>query len=167
LLAIATETRGALEIQRPTRRFTLTARADRIERATDGRLAILDYKTGSAPSRKAVMEGLAPQLTLEAAMAEAGGFGPDLKAATAELTYWELKGGYESGKAIELFKGSQDALLAAVNDALRGLEKLIDDYDQPDRCYFAQPNPLWTPRFSDHAQLARVAEWSLAEEDEP
>jgi ATP-dependent helicase/nuclease subunit B len=44
---------------------------------------------------------------------------------------------------------------------------LIDQYDEPARCYLAQPNPAWTPRFSDHAQLARVAEWSLAaEEDE-
>jgi ATP-dependent helicase/nuclease subunit B len=169
LAAIATEKAGWCDIQRPGRRFRLTARADRIELRTDGRIAILDYKTGLVPSQKSVASGLAPQLPLEAAMAAAGGFGPDLAAATAELTYWQLTGGFEPGKATSLFKGSDDDLAATISRAIRGLEKLIDQYDEPDRCYLAQPNPAWTPRFSDHAQLARVAEWQVAAEegDEP
>ena len=48
--------------------------ADRIERRSDGRYAILDYKTGSARTEKQVRTGLAPQLTLEAAMLRQGGF---------------------------------------------------------------------------------------------
>ena len=40
----------------------------------DGRYVILDYKTGSARSEKQVRTGLAPQLTLEAAMLRHGGF---------------------------------------------------------------------------------------------
>jgi ATP-dependent helicase/nuclease subunit B len=100
-------------------------------------------------------------------MALAGGFGPELRAATAELTYWQLTGGYEPGKATLLFKDKDSDLATAIDEAIRGLERLIDQYDEPDRCYFAQPHPAWTPRFSDHAQLARVAEWSAAaEEDE-
>jgi len=107
-------------------------------------------------------------LPLEAAMAEAGGFGPELRGVTAELTYWHLTGGYEPGKAVRLFEKSGDACQAAIVAALRGLETLIDQYDEPDRCYLAHPHPALTPRFSDHAQLARVAEWWLtADEDEP
>ena len=41
---------------------------------TDGRYAILDYKTGQAPTAAQVRSGLAPQLTLEGAILRAGGF---------------------------------------------------------------------------------------------
>jgi ATP-dependent helicase/nuclease subunit B len=168
LATVATEIPGTFDIQRTGRRFRLVARADRIERRTDGRLAILDYKTGIVPSQKAVADGLTPQLPLEAAMALAGGFGPELQTATAELTYWQLTGGFEPGKAAPLFKDHDDQLQKAIRDAIGGLEKLIDQYDEPDRCYLAHPHPAWTPRFSDYAQLERVAEWSAAaEEDEP
>ena len=81
-VAIATEAKGAIELHRPGGRFRLTGRADRIERYDDGTLAILDYKTGSPPTQKAVDDGLAPQLLLEAAMAAEGGFGPELRGQT-------------------------------------------------------------------------------------
>ena len=163
---IATEVLGTRDIFRPRRHFRLVARADRIERRRDGRLAILDYKTGFVPSEGAVANGMAPQLPLEAAIAAAGGFGAKFKAATAELTYWRLTGGFEPGRATVLFNGKAGDLEAAIEGALRGLENLIDQYDEADRCYFAIPNPAWAPRFSDYAQLARVAEWSLAAEAE-
>jgi ATP-dependent helicase/nuclease subunit B len=168
LAAIETERSGSWDIQRPGRRFRLTARADRIERRANGSLAILDYKTGSVPSQKDVAMGLYSQLPLEAAMALAGGFGPELRATTAELIYWQLTGGFEPGKATLLFRSNEVELQAAISRAIGGLETLIDQYDEPDRCYLAQPHPAWTPRFSDHAQLARVTEWQIAaEEDEP
>ena len=75
LVALITEASGTLELLRPGGRFRLTGRADRIERRHEGGLAILDYKTGTPPSQKEVDAGLAPQLLLEAAMAEAGAFG--------------------------------------------------------------------------------------------
>ncbi len=53
--------------------FTLTARADRLDVAGDGGLAIIDYKTGTPPSPKEV-RSLSPQLPLEALIARAGGF---------------------------------------------------------------------------------------------
>lgn len=166
LTGIETEKSGDLEIVRPGRLFRLTARADRIERRADGRLAILDYKTGLVPSQIDVDAGLAPQLLLEAAMAARGGFGETVTARTAELIYWQLNGGFVPGKATLLFKGDGDRIHAAVEDAWRSLGALIDQYDEPGRCYLARPHPSWSPRFSDHAQLARVAEWSLAVEEE-
>lgn len=167
LTALETEVLGSWEIQRPTRLFTLRARADRIERRADGLLAILDYKTGLVPKRKELDLGLAPQLLLEAAMAADGAFGPALRATTAELTYWHLAGGYEPGEATKLYDKNGDDLQAEIAKASRGLKKLIDQFDEPDRCYLARPYPAWTPRFSDYTQLERVAEWSLtADEDE-
>src|ERR1700761_3422288 len=56
-------------------RFTLTARADLIERRADGSFVILDYKTGQPPTGKQVRMGLSPQLTLEAAVRGEGGCG--------------------------------------------------------------------------------------------
>ena len=61
--------KGMCDLTRPGGPFTLVGRADRIERRADGRLAILDYKTGAPPSQREVDAGLAPQLLLEACMA--------------------------------------------------------------------------------------------------
>jgi ATP-dependent helicase/nuclease subunit B len=160
--AIATETNGVLDLHRPGGRFRLTGRADRIERYDDGTLAILDYKTGSPPTQKAVEDGLAPQLLLEAAMAAEGGFGPDLRGTTAALIYWHLSGGLDPGKATPLFKKNPADLAHAVLDAKDRLCDLIDAFDKPSRAYLSRPHPGLAPRFSDYEQLARVAEWSAA-----
>jgi ATP-dependent helicase/nuclease subunit B len=161
-VAIAAEIPGTFELARPGGTFRLVGRADRIERRDDGGLAILDYKTGTPPTQKDVDAGLAPQLLLEAAMAEAGAF-PGIGSGMAdELTYWHLTGGFQAGELRALFKGRADAIAAAVGDARDALCRLIDAYDAPDRCYLSQPQPGFAPRFSDYAQLARVAEWAAA-----
>ncbi len=161
-VSIAPEVSGTYELTRPGGVFRLTGRADRIELRRDGSLAILDYKTGTPPSQKEVDAGLAPQLLLEAAMAAAGGFGAAWIGAAAELAYWHLTGGFHAGELRTLFKGDGDAIAAAVRDARDALSALIDAYDAPDRCYLSQPQPGLAPRFSDYAQLARVAEWAAA-----
>ena len=53
---------------------TLTGKFDRIDRNPDGTLAIIDYKTGKAPSAAAVREGFSLQLGLLGLIAERGGF---------------------------------------------------------------------------------------------
>ena len=161
--AIATEAAGAIDLHCPGGRFRLTGRADRIEQYDDGTLEILDYKTGSPPTQKAVDDGLAPQLLLEAAMAAEGGFGPDLLGAAAELIYWQLSGGLDPGASRPLFAGKRAVEIPdAVLNARNRLSDLIDAFDQPDRAYLSRPHPGLAPRFSDYEQLARVAEWSAA-----
>ena len=44
--------------------MTVHGRVDRIDRLSDGGLAIIDYKTGKPPTQKAVNEGFALQLGL-------------------------------------------------------------------------------------------------------
>src|SRR5205823_6439800 len=97
--AMHAEIAGELAIPLAGGTFVLRARADRIERHHDGRYAILDYKTGQARTEKQVRIGLAPQLTLEAAILRRGGF-PDIPAgaSVAELVYVTLKGGQPAGK---------------------------------------------------------------------
>jgi len=162
---IVPEVQGDWILRREGGAFRLVGRADRIERRADGSLAILDYKTGTPPSQKDVDAGLAPQLLLEAAMAAAGAFGADLTGAAAELSYWHLTGGFEPGALRSLFKADAAAIAAAMEEARESLAALIDTYDQPGRCYLSQPHPGRAPRFSDYAQLARVAEWSAAGDD--
>jgi len=142
--------------------FLLRGRADRIERRPDGSLAILDYKTGPPPSQREVDGGFAPQLPLEAAMAAAGAFGEALRGDAAELTYWHLTGGFIPGDSRTLFKGDAAATTAAVAVAAGKLRELIAAFDDEQRAYLAQPHPGRAPRFPEYAQLARVAEWSLA-----
>jgi ATP-dependent helicase/nuclease subunit B len=159
---VVSEAKGVIDLFRPGGRFRLTGRADRIERYDDGTLTILDYKTGTPPTQKAVDDGLAPQLLLEAAMAADGGFGSDLQGTTAELVYWRLTGGLDPGVALPLFKKRQAEIASAVMDAKDRLCDLIDAFDQPARAYLSRPHPALAPRFSDYGQLARVAEWSAA-----
>jgi len=146
--------------------FTLSGRADRIERRADGTLAILDYKTGAVPTTGQVEQGLAPQLPLEAAMAAAGVFGPELAGRTAELTYWHLSGGLDPGKETKLFRHDAERTAAEAGTAERALIALIAAFDDPGRAYLSRPHPGAAPRFSDYAQLARVAEWAALEDDE-
>ena len=59
----------------------------------------------------------------------------------------------------------KDATLAdMVAGAVQRLEALIETYDNPGTRYLSQPRPDRAPRFSDYAQLARVAEWAGADE---
>ncbi|MGA9865428.1 MAG: PD-(D/E)XK nuclease family protein, partial [Acetobacteraceae bacterium] len=164
--ALSTEVSGRWELRRQGGLFTLIGRADRIERRPDGRLAILDYKTGAVPGQRLVDAGLAPQLPLEAAMARAGAFGPTVEGETAELAYWHITGGFMPGKVLALFKGDPAAIAEASREAGAALGALIDAFDDPARCYLSQPHPGRAPRFSDYAQLARVAEWAAADEGE-
>lgn len=166
LAALAAEVDGDWTLEGPQGPFLLVGRADRIERRADGTLVILDYKTGTPPTQKAVDSGLAPQLPLEAAMAEAGGFGAALAGQTAELTYWHLSGGFHPGDVRQVAKADAAAVQALVGQARDSLRHLVTLYDDPGRAYLSQPHPGAAPRFSDYAQLARVAEWAAVEDGE-
>ena len=146
----------------PAAEFVLKGVADRIERRADGALALLDYKTGTLPAAGEIEKGYAPQLLLEAAMAEDGAFGADLRGPASELAYWRLTGGIPAGEIRALFKN--DALPGRVADTVAQLVALIRAFDDEDRAYLSQPHPGATPRFSDYAQLARVAEWAVLDD---
>jgi ATP-dependent helicase/nuclease subunit B len=68
---------------------TLYGEADRIDRLADGRLAIVDYKTGSPPGSKAVAAGYSMQLGLLGIIAENGGF-KEAEGVPSCFEYWSL-----------------------------------------------------------------------------
>lgn len=167
--AIAAETLGEIKIQLGNdRAFTLNARADRIERRGDGTYAILDYKTGQPPTGKQVRMGLSPQLTLEAAILREGGFADiDAGASVDELAYVRLSGNNPPGehKALELKIRQNDTPQLpdqAADYARAQLEVLVRRFENPDEPYRSLVLSMWTARYGDYDNLARVKEWSAA-----
>jgi ATP-dependent helicase/nuclease subunit B len=160
LAAIEAEIGGEISIPLGERVFKLRGRADRIERRTDGRYVIIDYKTGSARTEKQVSTGLAPQLTLEAAMLRKGGFAAiPAGAAVAELAYVLLKGGVPPGKhsALDFEKGTPDT---QADSALEKLTTLLTRFEDENVPYRSLVHPMWKARYGDYDHLARVKEWS-------
>ncbi len=165
LVQAHTEIKGELELSGPGGPFTLTARADRIDRRSDGGLVVLDYKSGQVPSAKEVAAGFAPQLPLEAALAAQGRFAGVAGGAIAALEYWKLSGGRPAGKVTEIAGGAEAVTLVA--DALAGLRELIRRYDDPLTPYPARPRPGHAPRYSDYEHLERIEEWAPGAGGEP
>ena len=145
--------------------FRLVGRADRIEKRADGSVVLLDYKTGSLPTRGAAEEGHAPQLPLEAAMVRAGAFGAAWQGEVAELLYWRLTGGGTAGEVRSLFGGDRAAIATAATEAEQRLRALVAAFDDANRPYLNAPHPGRATR-SDYDQLARRAEWAGAGDGE-
>jgi len=164
LLRIVAETGGRLAIPMDGGAdFILTARADRIEQRRDGRLAILDFKTGTAPSA-AQAASLVPQLTLEAAMAARGAF-TDVPAGEVEdILYVELKGG-AAGGAERPVRLKDRTTTDLAETALAGLTSLLHAFENPAQGYRALSAPQWQGRHGDYDHLARAREWALGGED--
>jgi ATP-dependent helicase/nuclease subunit B len=143
--------------------FTLSARADRIDRMHDGGAAIIDYKSGGSYAQKALKNASLPQLPLEGAILESGGFeGLEMMEARA-LCYWLMTGGATPGKAVTLEGGILSELAGHVWEKLFALVQAFDDPDAP---YYSIPDPGKAPRFNDYEHLARVMEWTAPEETE-
>ena len=160
LTTLHAEIRGELSFPVGARQFTLSGIADRIERRLDGTYAIIDYKTGQARTEKQVRTGLAPQLTLEAAILRAGGFKPIASGSVSEIAYVTLKGGEPAGKpeAIKFKDGTPDSQADRALDKLKGLAATFEDESTP---YLSLVHPMWKTHYGDYDHLARVKEWSL------
>lgn len=157
---LAAEKSGRQRFERPGGEFFLTGRADRIDRLADGRLAIVDYKTGSLPSARDQRAGFAPQLPLLAAMAQLGAFSGVRPTDVAEMAYWRLSGGDRGGEE-KAFAAEDGVTMAEVIDhTVQGLTALIDAFDRADTPYVAYASPARV-RFDDYRHLARVQEWAV------
>ncbi len=155
------EIRGELKFPVGSREFTLSAIADRIEQRGDGSYAIIDYKTGSGRTEKQVRTGLAPQLTLEAAILRDGKFGDIAPGSVSEIAYVTLKGGEPPGKhsAIDFKEGTPDS---QADHALAELKALVAKFESVETPYMSLVHPMWTNHYGDYDHLARVKEWSLS-----
>jgi ATP-dependent helicase/nuclease subunit B len=160
LAALHAEIRGELSFRVGARQFTLSGIADRIEQRTDGTYAIVDYKTGQARTEKQVRTGLAPQLTLEAAILRDGGFQPIAKGSVSEITYVTLKGGEPAGRP-EAIKFKEGTPNSQADRALARLKKVAATFEDESKPYLSLVHPMWKTHYGDYDHLARVKEWSL------
>ncbi len=154
---IMAEVRGELRLG-PDGRYTIRARADRLEVRLSGGIGIADYKTGTIPSVTDIKAGLSPQLPLEAAIAKGGGFGGGGVAARIEaLEHWPLK----ASPKIPAVKpaGAPDDLEGLILSALDGVERLFGHFADPATPFFAVPRPEVAPRYNAYEHLARIKEW--------
>ncbi len=157
------ETRGHVEIALESgRTFIFSARADRIDVLRDGRLAILDYKTGQARTEPQVRAGFAPQLTLESAILREGGF-REIPAggSVAEVGYVRLGGGDPAGREIPIVfrEGTPDT---QADIALRRLREVALRFEDEAEPYRSLVSSMWATRYGDYDHLARVKEWSAS-----
>jgi double-strand break repair protein AddB len=157
-----TEVEGALELPSG---FQLTARADRIDIGKDGSVVIYDYKTGGVPIPKHVETLFAPQLPLEAAIAEQGGFGELGKRSVQAIRYIKASGRDHGG---EESPAGMSAPANLASKALKDLIALVERYDRPDMPYEVKRRSVFRRLYDydDYAHLARVDEWLTQEAEE-
>ena len=144
------ETRGIQSLA--PLRFSLTGQPDRIDRLADGRVHILDYKTGTPPSKNE-QTYFDKQLLLLAMMADRGAFVEHGPMEVARVTYLGLG---TSPKAVttEITPELQAEILA-------GLPRLIGSYLSPDKGFSPRRAMQKENDVSDYDQLSRFGEWDM------
>jgi ATP-dependent helicase/nuclease subunit B len=138
---------------------TLHGKADRIDRAPDGSLAVLDYKTGTPPGPKAVAEGYSMQLGLLGLIAERGGF-KDVEGIPACFEYWSLakkngKLGYVASP-VGGRNGIDPEDFTAM--AARNFIAAAENWLTGNAPFTAKLHPEYAP-YGDYDQLMRLDEW--------
>jgi ATP-dependent helicase/nuclease subunit B len=158
---------GELELPTPIGPFRLRGRADRIDLRRDGRVDILDYKTGTPPSAKEVLQGFAPQLALEAGMVRRGAFGDAHRDKSVADLAWIGLSRVEWG---EPFKSAVEKSWTADRVADRVMEQfehLLSAYAAEAFPYRSRARPKFQQRYeSPYDHLSRFHEWALVEGEE-
>ena len=104
------EISGSMVFDSDGGKFTITAKADRIDETKDGRVNVLDYKTGKARSNKEIASGMAPQLPIEGLIVQSGGFAEIPAKKVSTLRYWRL---------------GKEEIVADEEQSQRGLERTM------------------------------------------
>ena len=160
---IAVEAAGEMHVDG----VKIHGRADRVDRLSDGTLAIVDYKTGNPPSAKRVKEGFSLQLGLIGMMAERGAIA-GVSGQAAQFEYWSLakKGGtfgYRSSP-VKTDRNRAEMLPEDFLDVTEGyLTDAIARWIKGDAPFTARLVPNLEV-YTDYDQLMRLEEW-LGRED--
>lgn len=149
------EENGAWSFSIDGRDYTLSARADRIDRLHDGAAYIIDYKTGAPPSLKQ-QATFSPQLPLTALIVANGGFETLGAAPISGFEYLRIIGrGKSSNDTVGASAGGASTL---IEDAQKGLIELLTHFSNPSTTYSSQPRPQYQDGYGDYDHLARRRE---------
>ena len=147
---------------------TIKGIPDRIDKLSDGTLAIVDYKTGNPPSAKRVEEGYSLQLGLVGMMAREGAF-KKVSGEPMQFEYWSLaKKGGEFGFIASPVKTDSNRAKIAAEDFVAMtqdyLTEAIHRWIKGSEPFTARLNPDLDV-YSDFDQLMRLDEWIGREGD--
>jgi double-strand break repair protein AddB len=137
--------------------FTLTAKADRLDVTEDGAVWLYDYKSGTAPQKKA-QALYDKQLILEAAMVERGGFDAVGQAPVAGAEYLQLSGDVKSVAA---------RMDAEEGDFWHRFTTLMYRWAQDDLGYTARRSNMTAADSGTYDHLARYGEWDETQDVNP
>ena len=152
---LLTEEKGAVAVGDTG--FTLTGTPDRIDQRPDGSVVLIDYKTGTPPS-KPQQTTLDLQLHLAAAMAERGGFDGQLMRVSA-ISYIGLGSGEQ---AVDT-----DLTTEEIDTLWTRFVALIRAYQDPNTGYTARRAVFDTRTPGDYDHLARFGEWDMTDRATP
>jgi len=134
--------------------FTLFGTPDRIDRLPDGRLLLIDYKTGAPPTlpEQRVFE---KQLIAAAALATRGGFADLGPAEVAWISYIGLGA---SHKSVET-----PVTAELLDEFWAGMLRLIGQYGMRSTGYAARRAMFQDRIAGDYDHLARYGEWQMTD----
>lgn len=138
--------------------FALTGKPDRIDRLEDGRLMVIDYKTGDPPTEKQ-QKTYDKQLLLAAAMAERGGFPGIDPEEVAKVAFVGLKAELKLVETV-LEPGQ-------VGKVWDEFVQLMTNYAQPSQGYTARRALMKEEDPSDYDHLSRFGEWDQTDDPTP
>ena len=145
---------------------TLSGYADRVDLLAGGMADILDYKTGSSPSKAQAHTLLAPQLALEGALLRRGAFKALGAREPSQLAFVRLKpNGDVFEESILEYNRKPRTAADLAEEAWARLEKLLFHYADPATGYLSRALPFREGEADgDYDHLARVLEWSAGGE---
>jgi ATP-dependent helicase/nuclease subunit B len=160
------EKKGKMEV----RGITVHGRADRIDRLPDGTLAVVDYKTGHAPSKKEVAAGYALQLGTIGLILRDGAF-DGLSGAANLFEYWKLgkdkdsETGFGSVSSPLRLTSRQQGIEPAdfLPETERFLHEALDRWILGSEPFTARLNPD-AKSYATFDQLMRLGEWQGREQ---
>jgi ATP-dependent helicase/nuclease subunit B len=147
---------------------TLLGYADRIDLLSSGRADVLDFKTGSSPSKAQAHTLIAPQLALEGALLMRGAFKAAGPLLPHQLAYVRLRanGEVEEESILEHRRSTREAKELSELAWIR-LDDLLRYYANPKQGYLSRALPFREGEVEgDYDHLARVLEWSAGGDDE-
>lgn len=166
-----TEAGAGFEVE--TAGIRVTGIADRIDMMRSGTADIIDYKTGLSPSVSQARALLDPQLALEAAALQAGAFKAMGVQQPSDLLYVRLRPGdrfrservNNEGSSATAKKQPKSAIDLA-QDSIDQLTKFVLKLRSGDAGFASRLVPFAQGDFGgEYDHLARVAEWSTADDD--